>query len=73
VKTEFVQPSDDNVRFDYRLRQVDGRWLIIDITLDGKVSEITLRRADYSAVIEREGFEKLITSLQKKIAKLEKE
>lgn len=73
VKTEFVQPSDDNVRFDYRLRQVDGRWRIIDITLDGKVSEITLRRADYSTVIEREGFEKLITSLQKKIAKLEKE
>jgi phospholipid transport system substrate-binding protein len=73
VKTEFVQPSDDNVRFDYRLRQVEGRWRIIDITLDGKVSEITLRRADYGAVIERKGFEKLISSIRQKIAKLEDE
>jgi len=72
VKTEFVQPRDDNVRFDYRLRTVEGRWRIIDITLDGKVSEITLRRADYGAVIEREGFEKLVMALQKKISKLEK-
>lgn len=73
VKTEFVQPSNENVKFDYRLRQVDGRWRIIDITLDGKVSEITLRRADHSSVMEREGFEKLVTSLAKKIDKLEKE
>ena len=73
VKTEFVQPDDENVRFDYRLRQVDGRWRIIDITLDGKVSEMTLRRADYGSVIEREGFGKLIGLLEKKITKLENE
>ena len=73
VKTEFVQPDDDNVRFDYRLREKEGRWRIIDITLDGKISQMALRRADHRSVIERQGFEKLITALEDKIAKLEKE
>ena len=73
VKTEFVQPKDDNVRFDYRLRETEGRWRIIDVTLDGKVSQLALRRADHSSVIERQGFETLIAALEEKIAKLEKE
>lgn len=70
VKTEFVQPSDENVKFDYRLRQLEREWLIIDITLDGKISEIAMRRADYSSVIERKGFQHLVKALEKKIAKL---
>jgi phospholipid transport system substrate-binding protein len=70
VKTEFVQPSDENVKFDYRLRQIEREWLIIDITLDGMISEITMRRADYSSVIERKGFQHLVKALEKKIAKL---
>jgi phospholipid transport system substrate-binding protein len=73
VKTEFVQPSDDDVKFDYRLRKSGTGWRIIDITLDGKISEITVRRADYGAVIEREGFPKLVEALEEKIAKLAKE
>jgi phospholipid transport system substrate-binding protein len=70
VKTEFVQPSDDNVKFDYRLRQSGESWRIIDVTLDGKVSEITMRRADYRSVIERKGFPTLVDKLEKKLAKL---
>ena len=73
VKTEFVQPRDENVRFDYRLRQLETDWRIIDITLDGKISEITLRRADYSSVIKRDGFPRLVEALEKKIAKLASE
>jgi phospholipid transport system substrate-binding protein len=69
VKTELVQTNDDNVRFDYRLRKSDAGWRIIDVTLDGKVSEITMRRADYSAVIEREGYQKLVQAIEKKIEK----
>jgi len=73
VKTEFVQPTDDDVKFDYRLRQSEEGWRIIDVTLDGKVSEITMRRADYGSVIKREGFPKLVEAIEKKIAKLAKE
>ena len=70
VKTEFVQPDDDNVAFDYRLRKSDGIWRIIDVTLDGKVSEITLRRADYTSYVKREGFDSLVEQIEEKIAKL---
>jgi phospholipid transport system substrate-binding protein len=70
VKTELVQPNDDNVRFDYRLRKSGSGWRIIDVTLDGKVSEITMRRADYGAVIEREGYASLVRAIESKIAKL---
>lgn len=69
VKTELVQPSDDNVKFDYRLRESSAGWRIIDVTLDGKVSEITMRRADYRSVIKREGFPKLVEALEEKVAK----
>ena len=43
---------------------------LTDVTLDGKVSEITLRRAEYGSVIGREGYPKLIEALQKQIKKL---
>ncbi|MDG2048875.1 MAG: ABC transporter substrate-binding protein [Myxococcota bacterium] len=67
VKTEFVQPTDDNVKFDYRLRKTNGRWRVIDVTLDGKVSEMTLRRADYTSVIDRDGYPALVEAVQQKI------
>ncbi len=70
VKTEFVQPNDDDVRFDYRLRETSVGWRIIDVTLDGAVSEITLRRSEYASVIRREGFPELVDALEKKIEKL---
>ena len=73
VKTTFVQPKDDDVQFDYRLRNAGGRWRIIDIQLDGKISELTFRRAQYRSVIRREGFPRLVESLEEKIDELSQE
>jgi phospholipid transport system substrate-binding protein len=73
VKTELVQPDDDNVTFDYRMRDAGKGWRIIDVQLDGKVSEITLRRADYRSVIERKGFPQLVVDIEKKIRKHSKD
>jgi phospholipid transport system substrate-binding protein len=73
VKTELVQPNDKDVKLDYRLRRGADRWRIIDIQLDGKVSEITLRRADYRSVIQREGFAKLVEMLEEKTEELSSE
>jgi phospholipid transport system substrate-binding protein len=73
VKTELILPREKNVEFDYRLRKVAAQWRIIDVQLDGKVSEITLRRADYRSMIQREGFSKLVARIEEKIEKLSKE
>jgi phospholipid transport system substrate-binding protein len=73
VKTVLVQPKDKDVKLDYRLRRYADRCRIIDIRLDGKVSEITLRRADYRSVIQRDGFVKLVEMLEEKIEELSSE
>jgi phospholipid transport system substrate-binding protein len=73
VKTELVQPEGDDVRFDYRLRKLGDTWRVIDVQLDGKISEITLRRADYRSRIERAGFAQLVRDLEEKIEELSKE
>ena len=57
VHTTLIIPEEDDVRLDYRLRPVDGGWKIIDIYLGGTVSELALRRSQYSALIRREGLE----------------
>lgn len=70
VLTRLVIPNDDDVQLNYRLREVDGQWRIIDIYLNGTVSELALRRSEYSAVLKREGFDKLIETLDDKVKEL---
>ena len=73
VKTTLVQPKDDDVQFDYRLRNAGGHWRIIDIQLDGQISELTVRRAQYRSLIRREGFPHLVESLEEKIDELSRQ
>ena len=73
VKTTLVQPKDDDVQFDYHLRNADGHWRIIDIQLDGKSSELPYRRARYRSLIRREGFPHLVESLEEKIDEFSRE
>ena len=70
VRTQLVPKGDPPIQLDYRLRHIDGSWRIIDVYQNGTVSELALRRAEYSAKIEREGFEGLIRALEEKIAAL---
>jgi phospholipid transport system substrate-binding protein len=70
VRTLLVRPGDQDVQLNYRLRDVDGEWRIIDIYLNGTVSELALRRSEYSSVLKREGFEKLLSTLHAKVESL---
>ena len=64
VRTQLKRASDAPVAIDYRLRPVGGGWRVMDIFLNGTVSELALRRSEYTSVLERDGFEKLVTTLQ---------
>ncbi|MCS3902328.1 phospholipid transport system substrate-binding protein [Methylohalomonas lacus] len=69
VKTE-MQPADDEpVRFDYLLQQRDDRWHIVSVTAEG-VNDLSLKRAEYTAIIEKDGFAALLATLQDKIDSL---
>jgi phospholipid transport system substrate-binding protein len=71
VRTRLVNPGDENVDLNYRLHRTDAGWHIVDVVLKGTVSELALRRSDYTAVIDRSGFAALETYLREKIAALE--
>ena len=66
VRTKLVLPDDDDVQLNYRLRQTDAGWQIVDVYLNGTVSELALRRSEYSSVLKRDGFETLVASLDRK-------
>lgn len=67
VRTKMIQPKGRDVGFDYRLRKVGSEWRIIDVLLDGTVSELVLWRGQYRSVIEGEGFEALMAAMESKI------
>ena len=71
VRTRLVDPNADDVKLDYRLRKTEeSGWKIIDVYLDGTVSELALRRSEYSSLIKREGFEALLAALDERIQTL---
>jgi len=67
VKTVLVKADGDKVTLDYLLRKSDGLWRIVNVIAEG-VSDLSLKRADYTAVIKNEGFNSLITQLNGKVA-----
>jgi phospholipid transport system substrate-binding protein len=71
VHSQLVQPGGDTVFLNYRLRPVESGWRIIDVYLNGTVSELALRRSEYSSLIKREGFDALLSALDERIANLE--
>ncbi len=68
VKTVLVD-GDERVELNYRLRPGADGWKIIDVFLQGTVSELAMRRAEYTSVIKREGFPALIEALEERIAR----
>ena len=68
VNTRIVSPGLEPVEIRYRMRPVEeAGWRIIDVYLNGTVSELALRRSEYSSVIKREGFDYLARTLREKI------
>jgi phospholipid transport system substrate-binding protein len=70
VSTELIQPEDRDVRFDYRLRRSPAGWRIIDVVIDGAISEFVLWRGQFRDVIESEGYPKLVETMKSKIEEL---
>jgi phospholipid transport system substrate-binding protein len=70
VRTHLVEPDDEGVNLNYRLRQVDGAWKIVDVYLNGTVSELALRRSEYTSLIKRDGWKALLVALDARIVDL---
>jgi phospholipid transport system substrate-binding protein len=73
VKTRIVPGSGDPVAIDYLMRPNGGTLAIADVFFNQSVSEVALRRSEYTAVLGRDGFDGLVASIEDKIATLERE
>lgn len=68
VYSRLVSDDGETVQLNYRLRPVeDDSWRIIDVLLNGTISELALRRSEYSSLIRREGFAALMSALNERI------
>lgn len=70
VRSKFIQADGNPINFDYVLRHSKEGWRIINILVEG-VSDLSLKRAEYSAILKRDGFQALISMLEQKILQAE--
>jgi len=70
VSTTLAPPNGDAVKFGYLVHKVDGAWRIIDIYLDGTISQLAVRRSEFRSVLARSGPEGLVQLLDEKAKKL---
>lgn len=62
VKTQIIRPNDQPVSLDYYFRV--GR--VFNVVADG-VSDLSVRRADYAAIIKKDGFAGLLAHLRRQL------
>jgi len=66
VQSQLIKSDGGQVQLDYLLHRAGGQWRIINIIAEG-VSDLALKRADYSAFLKSKGFEALLQKLNEKI------
>ncbi|MEA3413583.1 MAG: ABC transporter substrate-binding protein [Pseudomonadota bacterium] len=71
VRTGLTKADGEQVLLDYVLKTRDGDWLIINVIADG-VSDLALKRSEYTQVLDDRGYDALIEMLRGKIAQAAK-
>lgn len=70
VRTVLIKRNGSRVHLDYLLRQHKGQWRIVNVIAQG-VSDLALKRVEYTTVLRRQGFDALMAKLEEKIAQYE--
>ncbi|NKC14951.1 MAG: toluene tolerance protein [Gammaproteobacteria bacterium] len=65
----YLFTGSQKVALDYMLHLRDGRWRIVNVIAQG-VSELSLRRSEYAAIITRDGFDGLMRKIRQYVTKL---
>ncbi|MCX7099207.1 MAG: ABC transporter substrate-binding protein [Methylococcales bacterium] len=66
VHSHLLIPDDKPVKFDYMLKEKGNSWRIINIIANG-VSDLALKRSEYTSILQRDGFDALIVKINEKI------
>jgi phospholipid transport system substrate-binding protein len=68
VRTRIVGGEFENTLVDYRMRQKDGQWLVIDVIIEG-ISMVSNFRDQFKEVLSRGGPDHLLQKLREKNAR----
>ncbi len=70
VRTKLYTKDPEPVRLDYLMREAGGSWKIIDVYLNGTISQMAAHRSEYTSVLRQGGAAALVEMLRKKVADL---
>lgn len=71
VPSRIAPKTGSPTEIDYEMHQTGGgQWRVIDVLLEGTVSQVAVRRSEFVSIFRREGFPGLIKILAQKTAAL---
>jgi phospholipid transport system substrate-binding protein len=70
VSTRIIPKGDAPVPMNYLLRKGDLGWQVIDVFLDGTISQLATRRTDFAKPLQENGVSALIEMLESKTREL---
>lgn len=66
VHTLLIIPDEKDVKLDYQMKKQGDDWRIINIIANG-ISDLALKRSEYTSILKREGFDVLLAKISDKI------
>jgi len=69
VESKLVRSGRSTVPLNYRMHLVGDKWKIIDVFLNGYVSQVALRRADFSSTVAASGASGLVKKIDELVAR----
>lgn len=70
VQTVMQPASDKPIRFNYLLHSTADGWRIVDIYLEGTISQLAIRRSEFTSVLAQSGPDGLANLLEQKTKRL---
>ncbi len=70
VKTDLIKSDGSRIQIAYVTKEFKSGWRIIDIIVDGGISELKVRRSEYRQVLKTSGMTGLINLLEEKAREL---
>lgn len=71
VPSRIIPAKGDPTEIDYLMRETAGGWRIVDVLFDGAISQVAVRRSEFTPIFRRQGLEGLIATLDAKTQSLE--
>ena len=70
IKTALIKSNGEEIELDYILHQNGHQWQIINVIAQG-VSDLSLKRAQYTSYLKKDGFDALLQEIKDKINRYE--